>query len=95
MADLVGWCRSNNLHLNADKTKELVIDPRRQKELHTPLFINETEVERVKTFKFLGTYISEDLTWSHNTQQIIKMSQQRLYFFEKTEEIWHVSQDSQ
>lgn len=86
VADLVAWCRSNNLHLNADKTKELVIDPRRRKELHTPLLINETEVERVKTFKFLGTYISEDLTWSHNTQQIIKtdtVSQQRLYFLRR------------
>ncbi|XP_054623143.1 rab effector MyRIP isoform X2 [Dunckerocampus dactyliophorus] len=61
-----------------DNTKEMIIDPRtREKEPHKPLFIDETEVERVKTFKFLGTHISEDLTWSHNTQQVIKKSQRR------------------
>lgn len=36
------------------------------------MYKDETEVERVKTFKFLSTYTSEDLTWWHNTQQIIK-----------------------
>ncbi|XP_054630180.1 transmembrane protein 17A isoform X2 [Dunckerocampus dactyliophorus] len=69
---------------HSDKTKEMIIDPRtREKEPHRPLFIHETEVERVKTFKFLGTHISEDLTWSHNTQQIMKKSQRRLYFLRR------------
>ncbi|XP_054649717.1 uncharacterized protein LOC129190933 isoform X1 [Dunckerocampus dactyliophorus] len=68
----------------SDKTKEMIINPRtREKEPHRPLFIGETEVERVKTFKFLGTHISEDLTWSHNTQQILKKSQRRLYFLRR------------
>ncbi|XP_054631629.1 uncharacterized protein LOC129181035 [Dunckerocampus dactyliophorus] len=84
VADLIAWCRDNNLLLNTDKTKEMIIDPRtREKEPHRPLFIGETEVERVKTFKFLGTHISEDLTWSHNTQQILKKSQRRLYFLRR------------
>jgi len=39
---------------------------------HAPLHINRTQVERVKTFKFLGTHISEDFSWTHNTQQIVK-----------------------
>lgn len=26
VADLVAWCRSNDLHLNADQTEDLVID---------------------------------------------------------------------
>ncbi|XP_054631651.1 E3 ubiquitin-protein ligase znrf1 isoform X2 [Dunckerocampus dactyliophorus] len=69
---------------HSDKTKEMIIDPRtREKEPHRPLFIDETEVERVKTFKFLGTHISEDLTWSHNTQQMMKKSQRRLYFLRR------------
>ncbi|KAI4888599.1 hypothetical protein NFI96_004398 [Prochilodus magdalenae] len=44
---------------------------------------SETEVERVKTFKFLGVHISEDLTWSHNTHYIVRKSQQRLYFLRR------------
>ncbi|KAK3554578.1 hypothetical protein QTP70_025534, partial [Hemibagrus guttatus] len=65
----------------------MIIDPRRKrKEQHTPIYIGETEVAKVKTFKFLGTYISKDFTWSHNTQQLLRRFQQRLYF-KKAEEI--------
>ena len=39
-----------------------------------------------------NTYISEDLTWSHNTQQILRKSQQRLNFYEKAEEIWQATE---
>ncbi|KAI4873818.1 hypothetical protein NFI96_001419 [Prochilodus magdalenae] len=84
VAELVDWCDHNNLSLNTDKTKEMIVDPRRRRrELHTPLFIGGTEVERVKTFKFLGVHISEDLTWSHNTHYIVRKSQQRLYFLRR------------
>ena len=61
VADLVAWCHVNNLFLNADKTKEMIIDHRRKRELNT---IHEN---LVKTFKFLATHINKDLTRSHNT----------------------------
>ncbi len=81
VAELVSWCQENNLSLNADKTKEMIIDwrrRRRRKEQNTLIHIDEAEVERVKTFKSLRTYISEDLTWSHNCCQLLKKAQQRL-----------------
>lgn len=88
---LVAWCRSNNLHLNADKAKDLVIDPRQQTNgLQSPLFINETELERLKTFKFLSTYISEDLTWCHHPTDHQKVPAETV-LSEETEEIWHVT----
>ena len=37
-------------------------------------------VEKVATFKFLGTYFSEDLTWTQNTHCLISKAQQQLYF---------------
>ncbi|KAI4871731.1 hypothetical protein NFI96_006116 [Prochilodus magdalenae] len=84
VAELVDWCDYNNLSLNTDKTKEMIVDPRRRRqELHTPLFIGETEVERVKTFKFLCVHISKDLTLSHNTHYIVRKPQQRLYFLRR------------
>eukprot|EP00061_Rhincodon_typus_P017206 g45793.t1 len=36
------------------KTKELIIDLRKQSEGHAPVCVNGTEVELVKSFKFLG-----------------------------------------
>lgn len=40
---------------------------------HSPLTINKEEVERVPSFKFLGTHITEDLTWSDNTTALVKI----------------------
>ena len=83
MEELVAWCHNNNLSLNTDKTKEMIVDPRRKKVQHTPLYIGEAEVDRVTTFQFLGTRIREDLTWSHNILRMTKKSQQRPYFLRR------------
>ena len=77
---LATWCSKNNLELNTGKTKEMVIDFRRNKAKPEPLFINGDEVEQVATFKFLGTTISQDLSWTENTTAIVKKAQQRLHF---------------
>lgn len=58
----------------------MIINLRKRRDQHAPLYISGTQVERVKTFKLLSTHISKDLTWTHNTQQIIKKAQQRLFF---------------
>uniref|UniRef100_A0A3B1K8G0 Reverse transcriptase domain-containing protein n=1 Tax=Astyanax mexicanus TaxID=7994 RepID=A0A3B1K8G0_ASTMX len=80
---LVSWCEDNNLALNTDKTKELIVDMRRERRPHQPLFIRELEVERVNSFKYLGIHISEDFTWTLNTTQLVKKAQQRLYFLRR------------
>lgn len=45
-----------------------------------PLYINGDCVERVPVFRFLGTYISVDLSWAINTTTVVKKAQQRLQF---------------
>lgn len=77
---LVTWCTGNNLSLNIGKTKELIIDFRKCSAEHRPLSINGYPVERVHNFKFLGTLISDRLTWTDNTAAVVKKAQQRLYF---------------
>ncbi len=54
VSTLTKWCQENHLSLNIDKTKELVVDYRRQSREHTPITIDKTPVERVTSFKFLG-----------------------------------------
>ena len=82
MASLVSWCQGNNLDLNADKTKVVIVDMKKKKKRpHGPLYIWELEVERVSSFKYLG--ISEDLTWSLSTTQLVKRAQQQLYFLRR------------
>lgn len=70
----------NNLTLNIDKTKELVIDFRTHGAELAPLHVNGIRVERVSSFKFLGVQISEDLTWTANTTALVKKAQQWMHF---------------
>ncbi|MCP4487325.1 MAG: DUF1891 domain-containing protein [Gammaproteobacteria bacterium] len=74
------WCAYNNLALNTSKTKELILDFRRNRDDPAPLYINGELVERVDSFKFLGVHISADLSWSNNTSALVKKAQQRLHF---------------
>ena len=78
--DLVGWCNANNLELNVSKTKEIVIDFRKNKQPIIPLSINGENVEQVKSFKFLGTTISEDLKWECHVSCSVRKANQRIFF---------------
>ncbi len=82
VSTLTKWCQENHLSLNIDKTKELVVDFRRQSTEHTPITIDKTPVERVNSFKFLGVHITEDLTWSAHTDAVLK-AHQRLFFLRR------------
>ncbi|KAK1806309.1 hypothetical protein P4O66_000184 [Electrophorus voltai] len=83
MRELVRWCKVNNLYLNVDKTKEMVVDFRRARQDHSPLAINGSSVEIIKNIKFLGVHIAENLTWTLNTSSITRRAQQHLYFLRK------------
>lgn len=80
---LATWCKDNNLHLNVEKTKEIVVDFRRGNTQHSPLILNGAAVEQVSSTKFLGVHISHDLSWNINTTSLAKKTQQRLYFLRK------------
>ncbi|KAK3549570.1 hypothetical protein QTP86_004969 [Hemibagrus guttatus] len=80
---LTAWCKSNNLSLNVEKMKEMVVDFRRAQGDHSPLNINGSNVEIIKSTKFLSVHLAEDLTWSLNTSSITKKAQQRLNFLRR------------
>ncbi len=83
VSTLTKWCQENHHSLNIDKTKELVVDYRRQSREHTPITIDKTPVKRVNSFKFLGVHITEDLTWSAHTDAVLKKAHQRLFFLRR------------
>ncbi|KAI5608696.1 hypothetical protein C0J50_6590, partial [Silurus asotus] len=56
------WCGANNLFLNVDKTKEMVVDFRRAQSNQSPLIIDGSSVEIVKSTKFLGVHLADNLT---------------------------------
>ncbi|KAK3535116.1 hypothetical protein QTP70_004678 [Hemibagrus guttatus] len=79
---LTAWCKANSLSLNVEKMKEMVVDFRRVQSDHSPLNINESNIEIVKSTKFLSVHLV-DLTRSLNTRSFTKKAQQRLYFLRR------------
>lgn len=84
VTSLTSWCQENNLSLNVSKTKEMIVDFRRQRvDQHLPLHINSTVVEQVSSFRFLGVHITEDLSWTQHADSVVKKARQRLYFLRR------------
>ncbi|KAK3518210.1 hypothetical protein QTP70_033910, partial [Hemibagrus guttatus] len=81
---LTAWCKdNNNLSLNMEITKEMVVDFRRAQSDHSPLNINGSNVKIMKSTKFLSVHLAEDLTWLLNTSSITRKAQQCLYFLRR------------
>ena len=80
---LTNYCKDNNLLLNVTKTKEMIIDFRRNKTSKEPLYIDDEPVEIVNHFKLLGSYVSNDLKWHLNCSELVKKARQRLFFLRK------------
>ena len=80
MNKLISWCSENNLELNVNKTKQIIVDFRRKKA--SPIYlllIDGWTVEIAQHFKFLVSTISNNLKWELNTDIIVKKAQQRLF----------------
>jgi hypothetical protein len=81
--NLVRWCDENHLLLNVAKTKEMVVDFRRNPPPHSPLLIKGVEVEIVHNYKYLGSLLDDRLDWTDNITSILKRANQRLYFLKR------------
>ena len=68
----VSWCDQNYLELNVGKTKEMIIDFRKVKPVHDSIIIKGENVEKVERYRYLGVVIDEKLSWTENTDEIIK-----------------------
>ncbi|KAK3564064.1 hypothetical protein QTP86_007518 [Hemibagrus guttatus] len=62
---------------------EKVVEFRRAQSGHSPLYIDGSSVELIKSTKFLGVHLVENFTWSLNTSSITKKAQQCLYFLQR------------
>ena len=53
------WCQENNLLFKVNKTKEMIVDFRKEQREQHPIHIDGTAVDKVKSFKFLGIHITD------------------------------------
>ena len=81
--DFVEWSGRNHLRLNVDKTREMVIDFRRNRPAPQPLSIQGDKVTEAVDYKYLGVHIDNRLDWKTNTEAVYKKGMSRLYFLRR------------
>ena len=72
------WCKDNYLDLNVEKTREMVVDFRRN-ECVGELVIGGVTVEKVNEYKYIGTVLENKLTFESNTNCNVKKCHQRMF----------------
>ena len=68
------------MKLNEDKTKEMYILFKQNPASVPPLIINSKAVEQVHSFKILGVWLSDDLSWKSHVDHIHSRATPRLYY---------------
>ena len=85
LSQLSTWCYNNKLLINPQKTKYMLFS-RRYNNMTTPppkLTLNSQPIERVRTTKFLGIYLDEQLNWSEHLNHIRLRISHGLYILNK------------
>ena len=77
---LVTWCSLDYLELNALKTREIVMDFRKNPDQPAPIILCGSPVNSVESCRFQGTIITQDLKWELNIRSLNKKAQQRMFF---------------
>ena len=80
------WTSENLMRLNAAKCNYMIFS-RSKENFSTRLAINNTILERKHVNKILGIYISDDLSWSRNCQEICKKAYSRLWMVKRLKAI--------
>lgn len=74
------WSDNNLMLVNADKTKELLVDFSRKPSSVPNITIQGKDIKRVHSTKLLGITITSDLTWGEHVDEVYSKAAQRLYF---------------
>jgi len=79
----VAMCDEDDLHLNTSKTKEMIIDFRRNKPEYDPVVIKGSTVEVVTQYDYLGTRVMNNLSWGAHIAKLASKAMKRIYHLRK------------
>ena len=76
------WTKENLMKLNEAKSNYIIFS-RSKETFATRLKVNDITLDRMSVIKLLGVWITEDMSWSRNTQEICKKAYSRLSMLTK------------
>ena len=65
------------------KTKEMIVDFRREEHSPGKTLIHNYEVDIVSKYQYIGTMFDDKLKWDDNIEEIVKKGQHWLYLLRK------------
>ena len=80
---LLDWADSNDMIVNYDKTKEMVIGPPSLTSNISPLITPSGHIERVSSVKLLGIHLDANFSWTTHVEAVLSKATQRLYFLKQ------------
>lgn len=83
ISTFTNFCDENFLELNVGKTKEIIIDFRKNAVAPNPVNVKGHQIDQTKTYKYLGVTLNNTLTWTDNTDMTLKKVNPRLYCLRK------------
>ena len=72
------WTKENEMALNTEKTKYMVINFTKNYQFSTRLTLGQTKLEEVTECRLLGVTLTNQLKWHKNTENLVKRANTRM-----------------
>lgn len=78
--DIQAFACTNNMRLNPKKCKTMAVDFLHYNScISRPIDIGGNTIEKVSSFKLLGVYLSDDLSWGVHCDYVMKRANRRMF----------------
>ena len=77
------WIKSNLLNLNAKKCKQMVITRKKHPSSPVNLILDGKALEMVNAYRYLGVWITNDLSWTKQIEENCKKANQKRILYRR------------
>ena len=93
LKEINSWTHENQMKINAEKSKFMVINFTDDYQFSTRLTIQDKPLTQVSEAKLLGVLIRDDLSWKSNTHHTVKQAYKRMVILQKLSEFSMANDD--
>ena len=72
------WGCHNNMHLNASKTKTMLVKPQKTFDVHVPVVLKRKNIQFVNTFNYLGGILDDQLSFTPNYNMVKRKMEHKI-----------------
>ena len=93
LIEIQKYAKDNKMKLNVAKTKLILFNPLRSKDFMPEIEVENTRVDLVDQVKLLGVVLTSNLSWSANTEFIIKRCNNKIWMLRRLKKLGADQQD--